>query len=74
VSVSLALGGREARLVVADDGRGFGPACPAGFGLLGIRERAALAGGRADIVSIPGEGTAVTVTVPQRAPTAVAGR
>ena len=74
VSVSLALDPREARLVVADDGRGFGPARPAGFGLLGIRERAALAGGLADIVSIPGEGTTVTVTVPRRAPATVAGR
>lgn len=74
VSVSLALGTREARLVVADDGRGFGPACPAGFGLLGIRERAALAGGWADIVSVPGEGTTVTVAVPRRAAATVAGR
>jgi signal transduction histidine kinase len=74
VSVSLALGAGEARLVVADDGRGFGPDCPVGFGLLGIRERAALAGGLADIVSIPGEGTTVTVTVPRRAPATLAGR
>ena len=77
VSVSLALGAGkagEARLVVANDGRGFGPDCPAGFGLLGIRERAALAGGLADIVSIPGEGTTVTVTVPRRAPATLAGR
>jgi signal transduction histidine kinase len=74
VSVSLALGDREARLVVADDGRGFGPGCPPGFGLLGIRERAALAGGRADIVSTPGTGTTVTVTVPRQAPARVGGR
>jgi signal transduction histidine kinase len=74
VSVSLALGDREARLVVADDGRGFGPGCPPGFGLLGIRERAALAGGRADIVSTTGAGTTVTVTVPRQAPARVGGR
>jgi signal transduction histidine kinase len=74
VLVSLALGDREARLVVADDGRGFEPGCPPGFGLLGIRERAALAGGRADIVSIPGAGTTVTVTVPRQAQARLGGR
>jgi signal transduction histidine kinase len=74
VSVSLALGEEEARLVVADDGRGFGPGHPAGFGLLGIRERAALAGGQADIVSTPGVGTTVTVSVPRQAPASLAGR
>jgi signal transduction histidine kinase len=76
VSVSVALDDREARLVVADDGRGFDPAFRAvtgglaareGFGLLGMRERAALAGGRAEVDSQPGAGTTVTVTVPVRA-------
>jgi signal transduction histidine kinase len=71
--VSVTLDDREARLVVADDGRGFDPvsrtvggARPAGegFGLLGMRERAALAGGRAEVDSRLGAGTTVTVTVP----------
>ena len=71
--VSVTLDDREARLVVADDGRGFDPvsrtaggARPAceGFGLLGMRERAVLAGGRAEVDSRPGAGTTVTVTVP----------
>jgi signal transduction histidine kinase len=80
--VSVTLDDREARLVVADDGRGFDPvsrtvggARPAceGFGLLGMRERALLAGGRAEIDSRPGAGTTVTVTVPvTAAPVAVA--
>jgi len=80
--VSVTLDDREARLVVADDGRGFDPvsrtvggARPAceGFGLLGMRERALLAGGRAEVDSRPGAGTTVTVTVPvTAAPVAVA--
>ena len=75
VRVSVTLDEREARLVVADDGRGFDPASRAvtgglgreGFGLLGMRERAALAGGHAEVDSEPGAGTTVTVTVPVRA-------
>jgi signal transduction histidine kinase len=84
VRVSVTVGERTARLAVADDGRGFavpGPgACGAcacaggtareGFGLLGIRERAALAGGHAEVDSRPGSGTTVTVTVPVRPPPA----
>jgi signal transduction histidine kinase len=69
VSVSVTVDDREARLVVADDGQGFDPAAGGlaargGFGLLGMRERAALAGGRAEVDSRPGAGTTVTVTVP----------
>jgi signal transduction histidine kinase len=73
VSVSVTMDDRQARLVVTDDGRGFDPAAcgaqadravRAGFGLLGMRERAALAGGRAEVDSRPGAGTTVTVTVP----------
>jgi len=75
VRVSVTLDEREARLVVADDGRGFDPASRAvtgglgreGFGLLGMRERAALAGGCAEVDSRPGAGTTVTVTVPRKA-------
>jgi signal transduction histidine kinase len=65
ITVSATIDDREARLVVADDGCGFDPAGTEGFGLLGMRERAALAGGRAEIDSRPGGGTTVTVTVPR---------
>jgi signal transduction histidine kinase len=73
ISVSVTVDDREARLVVTDDGRGFDPtprelpgrAARDGFGLLGMRERAALAGGRAEVASQPGAGTTVTVTVPR---------
>jgi signal transduction histidine kinase len=58
------------RLVVSDDGCGFDPLPHAaqaqhGLGLAGMRERAALAGGRAEVDSRPGAGTTVTVTIPQ---------
>ncbi|GII60296.1 hypothetical protein Skr01_03810 [Sphaerisporangium krabiense] len=66
VSVGLALGDAEARLVVADDGRGFAAGAE-GFGLTGMRERVRLAGGRLDLATGPGAGTRITITIP-RAP------
>lgn len=53
-------------LEVADDGRGFdASAAYAGFGLAGMRERVALAGGAIEIRS-GSEGTAVRVSLPAR--------
>lgn len=66
VSVSVTLGGADARLVVTDDGRGF-PAGREGFGLLGMRERVHLAGGRVELDTAPGNGTRLTVTLPRGA-------
>jgi signal transduction histidine kinase len=58
--------GDEIRLRVADDGRGFDAAVPsAGFGVLGMRERVTLAGGRLDIDS-GGDGTTVSAALPAR--------
>jgi signal transduction histidine kinase len=51
------------RLEVCDDGRGTA-ADGAGFGLLGVRERATRLGGSVDVVSEPGSGTTVRVAVP----------
>jgi signal transduction histidine kinase len=63
VEVSAAFDETGARLVVADDGRGF--ATPAeGFGLLGMRERVELVGGEVRVDSGPGAGTVITVTIP----------
>jgi signal transduction histidine kinase len=54
-------------VVVRDDGRGFDPAAlTEGYGLLGMRERVALAGGRLDVASADGEGTTVNATFPVR--------
>jgi signal transduction histidine kinase len=52
-------------LEVSDDGRGtVGQAEGTGFGLLGLRERAARLGGRVDVESSPGRGTRLRVAVP----------
>jgi signal transduction histidine kinase len=50
------------RLRVIDDGAGFDPAaCQPGFGLGGMRERAALVGAELSVRSDPGAGTEVAV-------------
>lgn len=65
VRVAVTFGATGTRMVVTDDGRGFDlTACRTGFGLLGLRERAALVGGECTVDSRPGAGTSVTVTVP----------
>jgi signal transduction histidine kinase len=69
VSVTVRFEPSEARLVVADDGRGLGTWRAGGperegFGLLGMRERVQLVGGTVDIDSSPDTGTRLTVTVP----------
>ncbi|HEX8084536.1 MAG TPA: GAF domain-containing sensor histidine kinase [Solirubrobacteraceae bacterium] len=53
-------------LSVADDGAGFDPAAAtAGFGVAGMRERAALLGGTLDVVS-GDDGTTVRASLPAR--------
>ncbi len=44
---------------VADEGRGFGSALANGYGIVGMRERAAGIGGRLEVVSAEGKGTTV---------------
>ena len=52
---------------VADDGQGFDPSERAdGFGLVGMRERVDLLGGRLAIESAPGNGTTLTARLPGR--------
>ncbi|MGW6706494.1 sensor histidine kinase [Streptomyces sp. NPDC054956] len=66
-AVSLAYGGSELTVTVRDTGRGFDPAAPApGYGLPGLRARAAEVGGTAAIDSAVPGGTTVTVTLPIR--------
>jgi signal transduction histidine kinase len=56
------------RLQIRDDGHGFDAGAEqtqtTGLGLLGTKERAALVGGRARIMSSPGKGTTVDVALP----------
>jgi PAS domain S-box-containing protein len=61
-------------LKIQDDGRGFDPkaAKPVkgkgrGMGLTNMQERAAILGGTCEVVSVPNEGTTITVRVPCQA-------
>jgi signal transduction histidine kinase len=53
-------------ILIRDDGCGFDPATVSGsgFGVRSMRTRAAEAGGRLDITSVPGRGTVVLAEVP----------
>jgi signal transduction histidine kinase len=69
VSVQLALRAGAVTLTVQDDGSGFtapaGPgSAPAGRGLPGMAERAAVFGGTVAVDSRPGRGTTVTARLP----------
>ncbi|MGW2786994.1 sensor histidine kinase [Streptomyces populi] len=65
VTVGLVYAADSLALSVRDDGRGFDPAAPVdGYGLAGLRARAAEVGGTALIRSAPGDGTTVTVCLP----------
>jgi len=67
-SVTLGLDDDLVTLIVEDRGRGFSAERPfgggPGLGLIGLHERALMAGGEVDIDSRPGEGTRVTVHLP----------
>jgi signal transduction histidine kinase len=71
IVVTLGFAPTEVSLTVEDDGRGFDPEQTlqrtgrnAGWGLLGMRERASLIGGQAVIESMPGQGARIRVTIP----------
>ena len=58
-------------LQIRDNGRGFAQADPSlskSLGLLGMRERAAILGGRVNVSSAPGKGTTVTAWIPLLSP------
>ena len=63
VEVSEAAGSLRVR--VSDDGTGFDPEVRTdGFGLIGMRERAELAGGTLELRSAPGAGTTIVAAIP----------
>ena len=67
VEVTLEKTDAEVTLTVRDNGSGFAvdaPRRPASYGLLGMRERAALLGGNVHIDTSPGHGTCIEVRLP----------
>jgi signal transduction histidine kinase len=68
-TVWIRFGNGVVELTVEDDGMGFDPSALDGhqFGLMGMRERAEELGGSFELVTAPGEGTRIRVTIPCRA-------
>ena len=72
VAIALHCAGDDLELEIRDDGIGFdvesvwSHATGASIGLFAMRERAALAGGRLDIISAPGRGTTLRARMPCR--------
>jgi signal transduction histidine kinase len=70
IRVSLAADAGQVCVCVQDDGVGFDPsAAPrSAYGLVGMRFRVEAEGGKLLVVSAPGQGTRVTVTLPESTP------
>jgi signal transduction histidine kinase len=67
VSILLTERERGVAAMVEDDGAGFEPGADrGGLGLLGMRERIGLVGGRLHVESAPGAGTTIVAEVPVR--------
>jgi len=69
IEIEISYGERELTVHVRDDGCGMDPSLlggdrPGHFGLPGMRERAAIAGGRLELWSHVGSGTEVELTIP----------
>ena len=69
VDVVLERGPGNVSLIIEDNGVGFNPSeTPgAGFGLIGMRERASLVGAQLQIESTPGRGTTIILRIPAAA-------
>jgi two-component system sensor histidine kinase UhpB len=73
VTVSLKTNEKSINLLISDNGRGFElkkkpvSSITRGLGLVGMRERANLIGGKLIVKSIPGKGTTILVKVPRKA-------
>ena len=66
VTLRLSEAGKELEIEIRDDGLGFDPQTvqPGHYGLLGMRERVRLAGGRLEILSETGRGTGILINFP----------
>ncbi len=66
--VKIAPADHQLEIEIGDDGRGFDPEQearrPGHYGLLGMRERARLAGGKLAVESTPGKGTRLKLALP----------
>lgn len=63
--VKLGFAARPFLIEVSDEGKGFGTDLAGGYGLMGMRERAAGIGGRLEVVSTEGRGTTVFLFGPK---------
>lgn len=63
--VRLAFAARPFLIEITDEGKGFEHSGTDGYGLVGMRERAAGIGGRLEVVSTPGRGTTVFLFGPE---------
>jgi two-component system sensor histidine kinase UhpB len=70
VHLSVTPDGQSLLLDIRDNGAGFDPeqARGSGIGLIGMRERVSAAGGQLQLISSPGQGTQVRVSVPLKQP------
>ena len=64
VAVDMRLQAEMVRLTVTDDGRGVDESRAQGYGIVGMRERAALASGKVEVTRAAGGGTRVTLELP----------
>jgi len=65
VEIGVRQEGGKVEIAIRDDGEGFEPeASTPGRGLIGMRERIELLGGRIAVTSAPGGGTEISATVP----------
>ncbi|MDD5331010.1 MAG: sensor histidine kinase, partial [Sulfuricella sp.] len=67
VNIALGAWGEAVVLTINDNGKGFNLNSRKSitFGLLGVIERAAMVGGKAEVSSAPGKGTTVRVSLPR---------
>lgn len=67
LTLQMAVQANALHMEICDDGVGFEPASayPGHYGLVGLHEQAQLIGAQLNIVSLPGQGTRLSVTLPR---------
>jgi signal transduction histidine kinase len=78
-TIDIADRGPDLVVTITDNGKGFDAKAAraatigSGFGLVGVAERVGMLGGRHSVASTPGQGTTVTIVLPDRGLTEPAG-